>query len=78
MSLPCFTELRFLFYPAGIKSFPLELFDWINSIFLFHWICGDVFNIKSGWKKNNLEQYRIYIKKKFYGQNQNYNFTLHN
>lgn len=48
MSLPCFTFLRLLFYPLGIKTLPLDLFHWMNPIVLAHWICGDGSNVKSG------------------------------
>jgi hypothetical protein len=46
--LPCFTELYLLFYPKGVKTMPLELFNWFNPIVLAHWICGDVSHTDDG------------------------------
>ncbi|RUS34417.1 homing endonuclease [Jimgerdemannia flammicorona] len=40
-SLPCFTELYTLFYPNGVKTVPLEIFDLLTPVALAHWICCD-------------------------------------
>jgi hypothetical protein len=40
-SLPCFTNLHSLFYINGIKIVPVDIFHYLNSIALAHWIMGD-------------------------------------
>jgi len=38
---PCFTELRTLFYPNGIKAIPAMIFELLTPVALAHWIIGD-------------------------------------
>jgi len=40
-SLPCFIELRNLFYLKGIKVIPYQIFELLTPVALAHWICGD-------------------------------------
>jgi NADH-ubiquinone oxidoreductase chain 4 len=40
-SLPCFTQLRLLFYPNGTKIVPENIFDLITPVSLAYWIMGD-------------------------------------
>jgi len=39
--MPCFTELRSLFYPNGIKIVPQNIFELLTPIALAHLIMGD-------------------------------------
>lgn len=47
-ALPCFTELRELWYPNGNKIIPDDIYDLLTPIALAHWICGDGYWAKSG------------------------------
>jgi hypothetical protein len=47
-SLPCFTQLRQLFYPNGTKIVPENIYDLITPVSLAYWICGDGAKIKHG------------------------------
>jgi hypothetical protein len=47
-SLPCFTNLHSLFYVNGLKIVPVDIFHYLNSIALAHWIMGDGKYVKSG------------------------------
>ena len=40
-SMPCLTELRFLFYPNGVKIIPNNIFELLTPIALAHMIMGD-------------------------------------
>ena len=40
-SLPCFTELRSLFYPQGTKIIPNNIYELLTPIALAHLIMGD-------------------------------------
>ena len=40
-ALSCFTELHYLFYPAGIKVIPYDIYNLLNPIALAHLIMGD-------------------------------------
>jgi len=40
-SLPCFTELRSLFYPNGVKIVPYNIYELLTPGALAHWILGD-------------------------------------
>ncbi len=40
-SMPCITELRFLFYPAGVKIVPHNIYELLTPVALAHWIMGD-------------------------------------
>jgi len=40
-SLPCFTELHFLFYPQGTKIIPNNIYELLTPIALAHLIMGD-------------------------------------
>jgi hypothetical protein len=39
-SLPCFTELRSIYYPNGIKTVPADIFNLLIPVALAHSICG--------------------------------------
>jgi hypothetical protein len=39
--MPCITELRLLFYPAGVKKVPHNIYELLTPIALAHWIKGD-------------------------------------
>ena len=40
-SLPCFTELYYLFYINGVKVIPLNIYELLTPVALAHWIMGD-------------------------------------
>ena len=40
-SLPCFTELRNLFYLNGVKVILSQVFDLLTPVAFAHWICGN-------------------------------------
>ena len=40
-SMPCLTELRFLFYPNGVKIVPYNIYELLTPIALAHMIMGD-------------------------------------
>ena len=40
-SLPCFTELYYIFYVKGVKVIPLNIYELLTPIALAHWIMGD-------------------------------------
>lgn len=40
-SMPCITELYYLFYPNKLKIIPDNIYDLLTPIALAHWIMGD-------------------------------------
>ena len=40
-SMPCFTELYFLFYPKGVKIIPKDIYNLLTPVALAHLIMGD-------------------------------------
>ena len=40
-TMPCITELYFLFYPKGVKSIPQNIYALLTPIALAHLIMGD-------------------------------------
>lgn len=40
-SLPCFNYYHNLFYPAGIKLVPSDIYDLLTPLGLAYWICDD-------------------------------------
>lgn len=47
-SLPCFTELRALWYPNGTKIIPAEIYDLLTPVALAHLISGDAYKAGPG------------------------------
>ena len=40
-SMPCITEIYNLFYPQGVKTVPVDIYNLLTPICLAHWIMGD-------------------------------------
>ena len=45
-SMPCITELYYLFYPNKVKIIPDNIYDLLTPVALAHWIMGDGLNYK--------------------------------
>jgi hypothetical protein len=59
-SLPCFTSLYSLFYPAGKKQLPLNIAELLTSLSLAYWICDDGgFDSKSRWVKLSTQGFSL-------------------